>query len=174
MELLEVNPMRPKAVFVDRDDTLAKDVPYCNDPDKFVIFPDVPVAIRRLNDAGFLVIVITNQSGINRGYFTEETLSKIHERLLKDVSVCGGHIDDIFYCPHTPEENCDCRKPKIGLGLRAVEKYDIDVSGSYMIGDHDKDIEFARRLGCRRGIKVGDGKTFTDAVDEILADEGQT
>lgn len=166
-----MNQTRKKAVFVDRDDTLAKDVPYCNDPDKFVIFPDVPAAIRRLNDAGFLVIVITNQSGINRGYFTEETLGKIHERLLKDVSVCGGHIDDIFYCPHTPEENCDCRKPKIGLGLRAIEKYGIDASASYMIGDHEKDMEFADNLGCRKGIKVGNGKTFTDAVDEILSDD---
>lgn len=164
--------MSVKAVFIDRDDTIAKDVPYCNDPDKFHLFPDVPMAIRRLNDAGFLVIVITNQSGINRGYFTEETLSEIHERMIKDASSCGGHIDDVFYCPHTPEENCECRKPKIGLGLRAVEKYGIDVSESYMIGDHDKDIEFANRLGCKCGIKVGNGTAFSDAVDKILSDEG--
>lgn len=169
MELHRVNgiAMSMKVVFVDRDDTLAKDVPYCDDPDKFVIFDDVPEAIRRLNDAGYAVIVITNQSGINRGYFTEETLSRIHARLIRDVESGGGRIMDIFHCPHTPEEHCRCRKPEIGMGLDAVRKYDIDLSESFMIGDHDKDMEFARRLGCE-GIKVGPGLSFSEAVDQIL------
>lgn len=156
-----------KAVFIDRDDTIAKDVPYCDDPDKFVIFEDVPDAIKRLNDAGYLVIVITNQSGVNRGYFTEEILARIHDRLKQDVKRGGGHIDDIIYCPHTPEEHCSCRKPEIGMGLIAMHRYGIDPIGSFMIGDHDKDMEFARRLGCT-GIKVGPSLSFSEAVDMIL------
>ena len=162
--------MASKAVFVDRDDTLAKDVPYCDDPDKFNVYPDVPAAIARLNAAGFLVIVITNQSGIGRGYFDVETLGRVHDKMLSQISAGGGHIDDIFFCPHTPDDHCGCRKPEIGMGLQAVEKYDIDVSQSYMIGDADKDIEFGEKLGCRRSIKVGKGLSFSDAVEMILDD----
>lgn len=161
-----------KAVFVDRDDTLAKDIPYCDDPDRFSVFPDVPAAVSRLNDAGFLVIVITNQSGIGRGYFDESALGRVHAKMLSQISEGGGRIDDIFFCPHMPEDNCSCRKPEIGMGLAAVEKYDIDVGSSYMIGDADKDIQFGERLGCRRSIKVGDGLTFSDAVDIILKENG--
>lgn len=162
--------MVSKAVFVDRDDTLAKDVPYCDDPDKFNVYPDVPAAIARLNAAGFLVIVITNQSGIGRGYFDVETLGRVHDKMLSQISAGGGHIDDIFFCPHTPDDHCGCRKPEIGMGLQAVEKYDIDVSQSYMIGDADKDIEFGEKLGCRRSIKVGKDLSFSDAVEMILDD----
>jgi len=161
--------MASKAVFIDRDDTLAKDIPYCDDPDRFSVYPDVPAAIARLNSAGFLVIVITNQSGIGRGYFTEETLGKVHAKMLSQIESGGGRVDDIFFCPHTPEDHCSCRKPEIGMGLQAVEKYGIDVSQSYMVGDADKDIQFGERLGCRRSIKVGEGLSFSDAVDIILS-----
>lgn len=163
--------LQNRAVFIDRDDTLAKDVPYCDDPDKFEIYPYVPASIARLNEAGYLVIVITNQSGINRGYFTEDTLSRIHDRMKKEVAMGGGHIDDIFFCPHTPDEHCGCRKPEIGMGLAAIRKYDVDPSLSFMIGDHDKDVEFGRRLGCKASIKVDDEYTFSDAVDTILGME---
>jgi histidinol-phosphate phosphatase family protein len=160
--------MAVKAVFMDRDDTLARDVPYCDDPAKFQIYDDVPAAIARLNDAGYMTIVITNQSGINRGYFTEDVLSRIHARMVSDIESGGGHIDDIFFCPHTPDEKCSCRKPEIGMGLAAIRRYGIDPGQSFMIGDHDKDMEFGRRLGCKDCIKVGSGLTFSDAVDMIL------
>lgn len=155
---------------MDRDDTLAKDIPYCSDPDAFQVYQDVPSAISRLNKAGFLVIVITNQSGIGRGYFDEETLSKVHRKMKDQIAEGGGRIDDIFFCPHTPEDRCSCRKPEIGMGLAAVSKYDIDVTQSYMIGDADKDIEFGERLGCRRSFRVDAGFSFSDAVDCILKD----
>lgn len=161
--------MGNKAVMVDRDDTIAKDVPYCDDPEKFNVYPDVPRAIARLNKAGFLVIVITNQSGIGRGFFDEDTLTKIHHKMVSQIEAEGGHVDDIFYCPHTPDDHCSCRKPGIGLGLKAIEKYDIDVSQSYMIGDADKDIEFGNKLGCKRSIKVDEEFTFSDAVSLILS-----
>lgn len=157
-----------RAVFLDRDDTIVVDVPYNDDPDKLVMLPGVPEGIARLNAAGYLVVLITNQSGLHRGYFDEATLGRIHDRLKAMIAEGGGHIDDIFYCPHTPEEHCSCRKPEIGMGLAAIEKHHIDPSRSWMIGDKDKDVEFGRRLGCRT-VKVGDGVSFTDAVDTVLA-----
>lgn len=156
-----------RAVFIDRDDTIAKDVPYCSDPELFNVYNNVPGAIRRLNDAGYLVIVITNQSGIGRGYFDEGTLGRIHAKMLAQVSDGGGRIDDIFYCPHTPDDHCGCRKPEVGMGLEAIAKHRIDPAKSFMIGDSERDMEFARRLGCT-GIRVSDNFTFADAVDELL------
>ena len=124
-------------------------------------------AIARLNRAGYLVIVITNQSGLNRGYFDLATLDAIHSKLRRTVEAGGGRIDDIFYCPHRPDENCSCRKPEIGMGLAAMARYGIDPSRSWMVGDSDSDMEFGRRLGCRT-FRVGGGVSFSDAVDGIL------
>ena len=156
-----------KAVMVDRDDTLAPNVPYCDDPDKFNVFPDVPAAVARLNDAGYRVIVVTNQSGIGRGYFDESVLKSIHDKMLSQIEAGGGYIDDIFYCPHKPDDGCSCRKPEIGLGLRAVSKYNIDVSRSFMVGDADIDMEFGKRMGLRT-VRVGPDRSFSQAVDIIL------
>ncbi len=105
---------------------------------------------------------------MGRGYFDEATLAAVHGKMVSSIEAGGGRIDDIFYCPHTPDDHCDCRKPEIGMGLKAVSKHGIDVRRSFMIGDHDKDMEFGRRLGCGT-IKVGSGKTFSQAVDEILS-----
>ena len=162
--------MTRRCVFIDRDDTIAKDVPYCDSPDKFVLFSGIPEQIRRLNDAGFLVIMITNQSGINRGYFTEDTLKAIHDKMGLEIEAGGGHIDDIFYCPHRPDENCACRKPKTLMGEMAAEKYGIDLKRSYMVGDSDVDMGFGEKLGCRT-IRVGENFSFKDAVDAILAEK---
>ena len=156
-----------RAVLIDRDDTIAKDVPYCDDPAKFELYEHVPPAIKRLNDAGYKVIVVTNQSGIGRGYFTEETLSRIHDKMVRTVEAAGGRIDDVFHCPHTPDDHCSCRKPEVGMGLAAITKHSINPRISFMIGDHEKDMEFGRRLGFRC-IQVSESFTFSDAVDEIL------
>lgn len=156
-----------RAVLIDRDDTIAKDVPYCDDPAKFELYEHVPSAIKRLNDAGYKVIVVTNQSGIGRGYFTEETLSRIHDKMVRTVEAAGGRIDDVFHCPHTPDDHCSCRKPEVGMGLAAIIKHSINPRISFMVGDHEKDMEFGRRLGFRC-IQVSESFTFSDAVDEIL------
>lgn len=156
-----------RAVLIDRDDTIAKDVPYCDDPAKFELYEHVPPAIKRLNDAGYKVIVVTNQSGIGRGYFTEETLSRIHDKMVRTVEAAGGRIDDVFHCPHTPDDHCSCRKPEVGMGLAAITKHSINPCISFMVGDHEKDMEFGRRLGFRC-IQVSESFTFSDAVDEIL------
>ena len=158
-----------RAVFVDRDDTIAKDVPYCSRPEDMKLFGGVPEAIAKLNRAGLLVILITNQSGIARGFFTEEMLTKIHEKMISDIAAGGGKIDDIFYCPHHPDERCGCRKPEIGMGTAAVAKHGIDVKRSFMIGNSEADAEFGKALGCT-SIKVSENFTFVNAVDVILKD----
>ncbi|MCQ2085702.1 MAG: HAD family hydrolase [archaeon] len=158
---------KQKAVLVDRDDTLCPDVPYCSDPSKIHVFEDVPASLKRLNDAGYIVLMITNQSGIGRGYFTEETLHEVNAELKYQAEACGGKITDIFFCPHKPDDNCDCRKPKIGMGLKAIAKYDLDPAQCWMIGDKEKDVEFGEHLGMR-SIQVSDKLSFSEATDKIL------
>ena len=165
--LVERNMFGKKAVFIDRDDTIAKDVPYCDEPSKLTLFDCVPESIKKLNDAGYLVLLITNQSGISRGKFSESMLDEIHGKLLDDVAAKGGRIDDIFFCPHHPEDGCECRKPEIGMGIEAIEKYRVNTKVSYMIGNSDADMEFGERIGCT-SIKVGGKFTFKDAVEKIL------
>lgn len=159
--------MTRKAVLVDRDDTLCPDVPYCNDPAKIHVFPDVPASIKRLNDAGYLVLMITNQSGVGRGYFTLERMHEVNAEAVRQSEVEGGKIADVFYCPHKPDDKCNCRKPEIGMGLKAIEKYDLDPKQCWMIGDHDKDMEFGRRLGMST-VQVSKEVSFSDAVNKIL------
>jgi D-sedoheptulose 7-phosphate isomerase len=156
-----------KAVFIDRDDTIAKDVPYCARPEDMKLLDGVPEAIAKLNAAGYLVVVVTNQSGVARKKFTEKDLAEIHAKMIVDIEKEGGKIDDIFYCPHHPDDGCGCRKPDPGMGIAAVAKHKINTKISFMIGNSDADVEFGKAIGCTP-IKV-DGKfTFADAVAKIL------
>jgi D-glycero-D-manno-heptose 1,7-bisphosphate phosphatase len=150
-----------RTVFIDRDGTIARDVNYCSRPEDFEIFNGVPEAIKKLNAAGFKVIVITNQSGIARGIFTEEMLGKIHKKMCTEMEKHGARIDDIEYCPHHPDDNCDCRKPKTGLFRRAAQKLDIDFPHSFMIGDMSLDIEAGKAVGCRTVLVVNGTQTPT-------------
>jgi len=156
-----------KAVFVDRDDTLAKDHPYCGRPDDMILFDGVPASVAKLNKAGYLVIVITNQSGIARGKFTMDDLQKVNKKMIADIEKGGGKIDDIFYCPHHPDEGCGCRKPAAGMGIAAVKKYKINTKVSFMVGNSDADVAFGEAIGCT-SLKVTEKFTFNDAVDKIL------
>ncbi len=146
-----------RAVFIDRDGTISRDVPYCSRPEDLELLPGVEEGVRHLNKNGFKVIVITNQSGIARGYFTEETLAKIHEKMSKDLERAGAHIDGIYYCPHHPEEGCECRKPKPTLLLRAASDLAVDLGQSYVIGDRLMDVEMGRRGGCKASLLVLEG-----------------
>ena len=168
--LVEKGMYGRKAVFIDRDDTIAKDVPYCSRPEDLHLFPGVGKAVKRLNDAGYLVIMITNQSGISRGRFTEETLAKIHDKMLGDLAADGARLDAIYYCPHTPEDGCRCRKPGTELIERAVREHGIDLRSSYFIGDRDHDVEAGTTAGCKC-IRVGPGTTFEDAVSMVLRED---
>ena len=165
--LVEKGVFGRRAVFIDRDDTIAKDVPYCPSPDKLVLFDGVGGSIRRLNDAGFLVIMVTNQSGVGRGYFTESKLSEIHDKMRSDLAEDGAKLDAIYFCPHLPEEGCECRKPNIGMVLQAMMDFDIDLSSSFVVGDSEREMELARRIGAK-GIQVSPSFDFRQAVEQIL------
>lgn len=142
------------------------DVNYCSRVEDFHLLPGVPVAIRHLNEAGYKVIVITNQSGIARGKFTYLTLAEIHWKMKHELQKSGANIDDIFFCPHLPDRNCDCRKPKIKLLDDAIQRYNISIKDSYFIGDAQKDIEAGREFGCRTVlVKTGIDKG-ENAIDK--------
>jgi len=141
--------MESKAVFLDRDGTIARDVSYCPRPEDFEILPTVPEATRLLNQNGFRVVVITNQSGIARGYFTEETLARIHKKMEDELKKHSARIDAIYYCPHHPDEGCHCRKPGTALFQRAAKDFGIDFRGSFMIGDMQMDIDAGKALSCK-------------------------
>ena len=147
--------MANRAAFLDRDGTMAKDVPYCSHPRDFELFPNTAKAVRLLNEYGFKVIVITNQSGVGRGYFTEETLAQIHERMKEELAKEKAWVDAIYYCPHHPDDNCDCRKPKPQMVLQAAEDYDIDLEQSFVVGDLQMDVELGKAVGCKT-IFTGD------------------
>lgn len=168
-----------KAVFLDRDGTIAKDVPYCSRPEDFELLPGATEGIRLLNVHGYKVVVVTNQSGIARGYFTEAMLSRIHDKMQKELAKHGARVDAIYYCPHHPDDNCKCRKPKPEMVLQAARDLDIDLSQSYVIGDSEIDAELARQAGCKAGIRVGEpggtgdyvAASLRDAVKNILGFE---
>jgi histidinol-phosphate phosphatase family protein len=141
--------MAYRAVFLDRDGTMNQDVPYCRRPEDFELFPNTARAIKRLNESGYKVIIITNQSGVARGYFTEETLARIHQKMRDQLAEGDAHIDGIYYCPHHPDDNCDCRKPKPKMVLQAVQEHDVDLKRSFMVGDKALDIQLGQNVGCR-------------------------
>ena len=145
-----------KAIFFDRDGTLNVDKDYLYKIEDFEWLEDAPQAIRWSNERGFLVIVITNQSGVARGFFAEDDVKQLHEWMNEDLTHFGAHIDAFYYCPHLPNgsvaayaKECDCRKPKPGLIERACTDFDIDYEGSLMIGDKSRDIECAEAAGVR-------------------------
>ena len=142
--------MSKPAVFVDRDGTLNRDCPYCHDPKDLYVFADTVELVRKYADQGYSVFIVTNQSGINRGYFTRKQVDEFNEALETEMSSMGVKVDDVFVCPHRPEENCNCRKPGTGMVEQALEKYDIDISQSVFIGDRDDmDGELARKYGMK-------------------------
>lgn len=145
-----------RAVFLDRDGTIAKDVPYCSRPEDFELLPGAGTAIRLLNERGLKVIIITNQSGIARGYFTEEVLERIHHKMRRDLERFGAHIDAIYYCPHHPDDGCQCRKPKPGLIHQAARDHGVELSKSFFIGDKPLDIEAGHSAGCKV-VLISDG-----------------
>ena len=141
--------MKNKAVFVDRDGTINVDGPYLADPDKFEMYPGVGEGIKKLKENGFKIIVITNQSGIARGYFTEDDLAKVHDKMKKEFQKFNVELDGIYYCPHHPDGNCNCRKPKTELFEKAIKEHDIDVKKSYTVGDKIQDVEAGKKIGVK-------------------------
>ncbi len=147
------------AVFLDRDGTINEDTGYIDSPERLVIIDGVFSAIKRLNSKGFKVVVITNQSGVARGYFSKEAADAVNKRLEDVLKKNGAHLDGIYYCPHHPDDNCECRKPKTGMLEKAKKDLHIDFEKSYVVGDKVSDVEIARKIG-GKGILVltGAGK----------------
>jgi len=149
------NPLRP-AVFLDRDGTINIEKDYLHRAEDFEFIPGVPAAIRRLKEAGFLVIVVTNQSGVARGYYDERAVAVLHRHLQSLLAEHGTRIDDFYLCPHHPTQgvdsyriDCDCRKGAPGMLLQAAVNHGIDLSRSFMVGDKLADIEAGIAAGCR-------------------------
>jgi D,D-heptose 1,7-bisphosphate phosphatase len=128
-----------KAVFLDRDGVInVLDMgSYVTSWDKFIFLEGVIEAIVELNRAGYLVIIITNQSAINRGLMTEEDLKEIHSKMLAEIENAGGHVEGIYHCPHAPDENCGCRKPNTGMFDKVNQDYEIDYANSWFVGDFE-------------------------------------
>ena len=166
--------MKP-AVFLDRDGTLIEDVGYLDRLDQMTVFPWTVDVIRALNRAGLAVVVVTNQSGIARGLFTEAFVEEMHRHLSARLAAGGARIDAYYYCPHHPDgvveayrRRCDCRKPASGLVDRAVRDLDLDPARAFVVGDKWLDIGLARAVGAR-GILV---RTGTGAAEEARPQPG--
>lgn len=154
------------AVFLDRDGVINVDRPdYVKSWSEFQFQPRVFQALRILKRNRLPVIVITNQSAVNRGLMTLDTLLEIHEKMTREIKKNGGQIEAIYYCPHTPSENCECRKPKPGLVLRAVKDLKVDLTKSYFIGDSDKDVVLARSLGLKC-IRISPGSFYASCGEK--------
>lgn len=142
----EKSDLRP-AVFLDRDGTIAEEVGYLNHPSRLQMFPFAPAAIRKLNDRGLPVIVVTNQSGVGRGYFPESVIHTVHDLMRKQLACAGARVDAFYYCPHISADQCACRKPQTGMLQQAAKEHAIDLQRSFVVGDRHGDIELAHRAG---------------------------
>lgn len=141
-----------KAVFLDRDGVINKKAPegdYIKSWNEFVFLPGAIEAIKKLNEKGFLVIIVSNQRGIAKGLLTEDDLNDIHTKMQEELEKAGAKIDGIYYCPHDIKDHCNCRKPNPGLLIKAAKEWNIDINQSWMIGDQPSDIEAGKRAGCR-------------------------
>ena len=146
--------LRP-AVFLDRDGTVNEQMGYINHISRFHLLPDAARAIKLINDNNIPVVVVSNQSGLARGYFPEELLEEVNAKMEKLLAEAGASIDALYICPHHPEakeakfrQTCNCRKPKIGMLLQAADELKLDLSKSFMVGDRWSDIKCAHKAGC--------------------------
>lgn len=174
---------KQKAIFLDRDGVINENVKELSKLEDFKILPNVEVAIKKINDAGYLAIIVTNQPIISKGFLTFETLNLMHDKLKHDLKKHHAHIDDIFVCPHHPKKgfpgeivelkiDCDCRKPKPGLFLQAIKKYNIDVSKSWIIGDSKSDILAGEKIGVKTIFipGKGSGAEHESKLEDVIPD----
>ncbi|HEY4681987.1 MAG TPA: HAD family hydrolase [Candidatus Acidoferrales bacterium] len=143
---------RRAAIFFDRDGTLADEIGYVNHISRFHVLPWAAEAVRRVNQAGLIAVVVTNQSGVARRMFPETLVKEIHRLLDQKIKEGGGTLAAIYYCPHSPNQECDCRKPKPGMLLRAEQELGIDLTRSYLISDRYMDVEMAHLVGARAAL----------------------
>jgi D-glycero-D-manno-heptose 1,7-bisphosphate phosphatase len=144
---------------MDRDGTISEEVGYVNHVSRYKVFPFAAEAVRALNEAGWLAVLVTNQAGVARGYFEEDLIGEVHKVLASELERGGARLDAVYYCPHHPSVgeppyrfDCDCRKPRPGLLLRAAEDLQLDLSRCWMVGDRYSDTELARNAGARSAL----------------------
>lgn len=137
-----------RALFMDRDGTVMVDVGYPRSPDEVELLPGAPETLARLQALGLKLVVVSNQSGVGRGLVSAEEAIAVHERFVDELRAHGIELDGVYYCPHAPSDGCRCRKPSPELIERAARELDLELGGSFMIGDKESDLEAGRRAGC--------------------------
>jgi histidinol-phosphate phosphatase family protein len=185
--MMDIQLRQNIAVFLDRDGTLNEDRGYVTSPEQLVLFSGVPEALARLNQLGVQVILMTNQSAIGRGFMATHDLQHIHQKLVDLLGAHEGRIDEVYVCPHRPDEGCACRKPQVGMIKQAAERFSLDLSQCFFVGDKCSDLEAAHKAGVtgvlvlssvygEAALKARDNgefpiahvaQTFVDAVDWI-------
>jgi D,D-heptose 1,7-bisphosphate phosphatase len=167
---------KSRAVFFDKDGTLVNDVPYNVNPDLIVLNEGAAETVRKLKKAGFKIFVVSNQSGVARGFFEEKDLAAVWKKLNE---LCEIEFDGFYFCPHLPAGkiaefsfSCDCRKPEAGMILRAASEHNLDLQNSWIIGDSPKDAEAGQRAGCRT-ILLGGGTNNSDFKAKNLKEAAQ-
>ncbi len=158
---------RRRALFVDRDGTLNPDLHYLKEAERLELFRGVGRALRLAHEHGELVVCVTNQSGIERGLYTEQDVHRIHARLNELLAPAGARVDAFYYCPHAPERGCACRKPGTALFERARDELGLDLAASSIVGDRSIDVEAGRKLGLLTALVLSPGHE-TDVAQELL------
>lgn len=154
-----------KAIFLDRDgvlnEVLTERVKFVNRPEELYLLEGAAEAVAELSNAGYEVFVVTNQGGVGLGFLKEKRLHEIHDHMIQLIKEHGGHIKEVAYCPHKPKAGCECRKPNAGMLLDLAERHSIDLAGSVMVGDHERDIEAGKKAGCKT-VFIGSDETSAD------------
>jgi len=167
-----MNETRQKAVFLDRDGTIIEEVNFLSDPEQVRLFPGTLDALRNLRAAGFLIVVVTNQSGVGRGFFNEDSVHAVHSKIQE---LTANSIDAFYFCPHLPNDGCECRKPSDGMVRSAVYELGIDLDGSWIVGDKRLDVLTGRQAGIRSIlVRTGYGSDHESEIGEnscFVADE---
>ncbi len=173
-----MNSTKTRAIFLDRDGTVSEEVGYVNHLRRFQLLPRSLEAIRRINQSGFLAVLVTNQAGVARGYFKERLVQQVHRKLAEMLAAGDAYLDAVYYCPHHPSAgappyrlDCDCRKPRPGMVRAAERDLGVDVTQSYMVGDKHSDIAFAHSLGMKgvlvkTGYGLGELEQWGDSWDD--------
>ena len=158
-----------KLIILDRDGVINQDSDgYIKSPEEFIPIPGSLEAISRLNQADYTVIVVTNQSGLARGLFTIDDLNNMHDKLKHLLSEVSGHVDDILFCPHGPDDNCDCRKPKPGMLEEIAQRYNTNLKGVPAVGDSLRDLQAAQAVGAQPVlVKTGKGPRTLEAIASL-------
>jgi len=165
--------MRKRFVLLDRDGTIIKERNYLRDPEQLELIPGAAAALKRLQNQGWGLCLVTNQSGISRGYFGLEQVRRVHQRLADELASFDVRLDGIYLCPHRPEDECDCRKPLPGMIDQAIAAHGFDPREAWVIGDKEVDIRLGHAVGAKSIlVRTGYGKTYeSETAADLVADD---